>query len=203
MKGLIIKDMSVLIKKMKFFFLILIVFSAIPDGSFLGFAVMYSALLPITAAAYDEQSKWNELAAMMPYSVFELTFSKYLLGYAFAFACAAGTFIIHSFVAAFTHTGTTNMALELTVYGGIALIIVALNIPLIFRLGTEKGRLAFIVLTVAIAGMCAGNIDRLRTLFASIDAGSMAFLPIFFCTVVLVNAVSVPLSVMWYKKKYR
>lgn len=203
MKGLLIKDASVLIKKMKFFFLILIVFAAIPDGSFLGFAVMYSALLPITAAAYDEQSKWDELAAMMPYSVFELTFSKYVLSYAFTLVCAVGTFVIHSLVAAVTHSGTSNMTLELMVYICIALVLVALNMPLIFRLGTEKGRLVFIFLAVAIAGLCAGNIGRLRTLFASVDAGSAAFPLVFLAAAVIINAVSIPLSVMWYKKKYR
>ena len=42
MKGLLIKDLCVLMKKTKFFLVILIVFAAIPDGSFLGFAVIYS-----------------------------------------------------------------------------------------------------------------------------------------------------------------
>ena len=41
---------------------------AYAGSSTASFAFVYSAMLPITAMAYDERSKWDKLAAMMPYS---------------------------------------------------------------------------------------------------------------------------------------
>ena len=51
--------------------------------------MVYAALLPVTALAWDEQSKWDGLAKMMPYSKFELVFSKYTVGYISVAAAAA------------------------------------------------------------------------------------------------------------------
>lgn len=203
MKGLLIKDTRVFIRKMKAYFLMVLVFGAVPNGSFVGFAVMYSGMLPITAAAYDEQSKWDELAAMMPYSVFQLVFSKYVLGYILTLLAAAATFVVHSFVAYFAQTMTPTFPLEMAVYVCVSFIITALDLPVILRFGTEKGRYIFMFIAIGIAMVCATNIERLITMFGSVDAGSAASLPVFFGAAVLANAISVPLAIGSYKKRYR
>jgi energy-coupling factor transporter ATP-binding protein EcfA2 len=59
----------------------LLIFTIIPNMNLSSIAIVYAAMLPITVIAYDERSKWDQLAAMMPYSKRELVFSKYLLGY--------------------------------------------------------------------------------------------------------------------------
>lgn len=203
MKGLIIKDSSVLIKKSKFLFLMIFLFGAAPVDSFLGLAVMYPAMLPITALAYDEQSKWDNLAAMMPYSVFELAFSKYVLCYIITLSSAAVTFTVHNAVAFFVTYAEPVTALELAVYLSFSLVISALNIPLVLRFGVEKGRFAFIFLTIGISMFCVNNIDTLIAVFKSLDSGRLTFLPLFIATAVLLNALSVPISVVCYKKRYR
>lgn len=203
MKGLLIKDICVFTRRMKSFFLMMMVFAAVPSGAMLGFAVMYSGMLPITAAAFDENSKWDELAAMMPYSVFQLVFSKYLLGYILTLFAAACSFVIHSIVGYFAHTLTATFPMEIMVYICISFIITALDLPIIIRFGTEKGRLIFLIITIAIACFSASYIQQLITLFGSIDAGSLAFLPVFPAVAVLANAVSVLLAIGGYKRRYR
>lgn len=214
MKGLILKDMCVFARKMKAYFLMMIVFAAIPNGSLVGFAVMYSGMLPITALAYDENSKWDELAAMMPYSVFQLVFSKYALGYILTLMAAAVSFVIHSAVASFmvlsvfpntplTYILTANFYLEVIVYICVSFIITALDMPIILRFGTEKGRWIFMFITIGIAMLCANNIDYLIKLFGSIDGGSMKHLALFPAAALLLNALSVLLSLGSYKKRYR
>lgn len=203
MKGLLLKDMCVFIRKMKFYFLLMAVFAAVPSGSLVGFAVMYSGMLPITAAAYDEQAKWDELAAMMPYSVFQIVFSKYVMGYLLTLFAAAGSFVLHSIIGYFAHTLTASFPMEIIVYICISFIITALDLPIIIRFGTEKGRFIFMIITIAIACFSASYIQQLITLFGSIDAGSLAFLPVFPAVAVLANAVSVPLAMGGYKKRYR
>ncbi|MEA4890523.1 MAG: ABC-2 transporter permease [Clostridiaceae bacterium] len=69
MKGLLLKDYYTLFKQAKIFILLILVFAVMPGESMTSFAVVYAAMLPITALAYDERAKWDSLAAMMPYSV--------------------------------------------------------------------------------------------------------------------------------------
>ena len=80
MKGLLLKDWYTLIKQMKIMLVLMLVFACVPGYSMAAFAVVYAAMLPVTALAYDERSKWDELAAMLPYSVREIVGGKYVLG---------------------------------------------------------------------------------------------------------------------------
>ena len=203
MKGLITKDTSVLIKKSKFLFLLIFLFGAMPSSSFLGLAVMYPAMLPITALAYDEQSKWDTLAAMMPYSVFELTFSKYVLCYIITLTTAAVTFVTHNAVAFFVPYAEPVTALEIVIYISASWVISALNIPLVLRFGVEKGRFAFIFITIGVGMFCVNYIDSIIAVFASLDSGRLTYLPVFAGAALLLNALSVPLSMACYKKHYR
>ena len=66
MKGLLIKDWKTLLKQMKVMLVIVVVLACIPGTYMAAFALFYAAMLPITALAYDERAKWDELAAMMP-----------------------------------------------------------------------------------------------------------------------------------------
>ena len=81
-KALLLKDWLVLSRQMKVFLVLIAVFSAVPVLSVSSFAIVYSAMLPYTAMAFDERDKWDRLAAMMPYRESDLVLSKYLLGYA-------------------------------------------------------------------------------------------------------------------------
>ena len=81
MRGLIMKDMLTIAKQAKAFLILILFFAVIPSFSGSSFAMLYAAMMPISALAYDENCKWDQLAAMMPYSVRDIVLSKYLLGY--------------------------------------------------------------------------------------------------------------------------
>lgn len=202
MKGLLIKDMCVFTRKMKAYFLLIFLFAVVPGGFLAGFAVMYTGMLPITAIAYDEQSKWDELAAMMPYSVFQLVFSKYVLGYIMTLIAAAICFVFQS-IYAYLSTSTVGFPPELAVYVCIAFIITALDLPIILRFGTEKGRYIFLFITIGIAAYGVNHTQRLVSLFGTARVGSMNFLPVFLVVAFLANVVSVNLAMGSYKRRYR
>lgn len=86
MRALLMKDFYVLFKQMKLFFVMILFFSLIPNQNMASFAAVYAGMLPFSALAYDEQSKWDQLAVTMPYSRRDLVLSKYVLGY---LACGA------------------------------------------------------------------------------------------------------------------
>ncbi|MEG2037837.1 MAG: ABC-2 transporter permease, partial [Ruthenibacterium sp.] len=62
MKGLLLKDFYVLWKQARVLLLLMLAFTVLPGMS--AFVILYAAMLPYTALAYDEQAKWDTLAAM-------------------------------------------------------------------------------------------------------------------------------------------
>ena len=80
MKALLMKDLHVFWRRMKLFVLMIVVFCAVPSVFQNTFAITYAAMIPYSMFSVDEACKWDKLAAMMPYSTFDLVMSKYLLG---------------------------------------------------------------------------------------------------------------------------
>ena len=71
MWGLIVKDLKNLKTQAKLFLVIAAVYLlfGIQSGNFMmlgGFAILLAAILPVTALAYDERSKWERYALTMP-----------------------------------------------------------------------------------------------------------------------------------------
>ncbi|NLG25035.1 MAG: ABC-2 transporter permease [Clostridiales bacterium] len=152
MKGLLLKDLYTLAKQMRLFMLLIALFACIPGYSLPAFAVVYAAMLPFTALAYDERARWDELAATMPYSTRRIVWSKYLLGGIFI-AAAMTLLLAAQLVTALAQRApfSPESACLILSFGAVALTMQAINLPLIFRLGSEKGRFAFMLLIVVVA----------------------------------------------------
>lgn len=201
MRGLLIKDVYTLIKQMKVILLILVVFACIPGYSLAPFAVVYAAMLPITALAYDERSKWDELAVMMPYSTRNIVFSKYVLG-AMSIACAT----VVSVGAQLLIGALRGEPLDITQLKGLimlacmAFIILSINLPFMFRFGVEKGRIVFLIL------VCGGTVAAMalrEQLLAAIEGmGATALvLAVLAALSLVITIISAYISVAIYKKR--
>ena len=62
MKSLLLKDCYVITKQLKIFLVIIPVIALTTGGSMNALAILLGAVLPMTAIAYDERSKWEQLA---------------------------------------------------------------------------------------------------------------------------------------------
>ena len=200
MKGLIIKDILTLLKQVKVFIIMILILSFIPGGSASAFAICYSALLPVTALAYDERSKWDKFSAMLPYSTQDIVLSKYLLGYFFVFAATLLSLIGQVGFNLIRRTAITGeMFYELLFVVCIGLLIQSINLPLMFKIGVEKGRILFIIITVvfiiggtALSDMLVKNVSSIQ-----VDL-SFILIPVILITILL-SAVSALLSIKLYK----
>lgn len=155
MRGLLIKDTYVLMKTMRLFAVISLIMAVYPSDVMRGFAIIYAVLTPMSAFALDEQAKWDSLAVMMPYTIRDIVLSKYLLG--------AGSAAAISLLAAFTGVILQNFepveirdclmlrADAVFLIFGTSLILLSLNLPILFKFGVEKGRIAYIFASVVIA----------------------------------------------------
>ena len=200
MKALILKDTYVIWRQMKYFLVIILLFSALPSGFNNAFAVIYTAMLPYTALAYDERSKWDQLAAMMPYSARDVVLGKYVFGWLCIGAAAVLSGLMQAVLSTVIHRTFLPGTLALSALG--ALCILAITLPLMFRLGVEKGRLAMFLVIFLICG----GAGAIASIADSMESGvPFAFqapaLAVMLAASVVLTAVSVPLSMRFYAKR--
>ena len=206
MRGLIMKDMLTIARQAKAFLILILFFAVTPNFSGSSFALVYTAMMPISALAYDENCKWDQLAAMMPYNVRDIVLSKYLFGY--ICLLVTGVLSIASLYVTAAVKGVPAAGEDIAgviVMACFALILLAVNLPCMFRLGVEKGRLMFLAMIGIIVFLVVGFGDNIaegiNTAYAggsfAVSAGVAAALAI------AANVVSIALSERAYKKKMR
>ena len=151
MKGLLLKDFYQAAKYCRSYLLICLVFLGIslfaPDSN--GFFVVYPCLLasmvPVNLISYDTASRWEIMSLTLPYSRAQLVSAKYLVG----LICQTGIILLTVLcqglkmgaVGGFSVTELGTLVVTLL---SIALLLPALMLPLIFKLGVEKGRVFYL-----------------------------------------------------------
>ena len=204
MQALILKDFYVMWKQTRVFLLVILVFSAIPGSFNAVFAVIYSAMLPYTAMAYDERSKWDQMAAMMPYSIRDIVLSKYLLGWVCSVAAGLCSMALQ-FVLTVLDVPTAALDPVANLIGLCgSMCVLAVTLPMMFRFGVERGRLALFLLIFLVCGGAGalGTITLAVDHTASGINGPFAFFMLILPAAALVlTAISIPLSVRMYQKK--
>lgn len=201
MKGLIIKDICTLLKQMKFFLAFIVLFTIIPNFSVATFAIVYSTMLPLTTIAYDERSKWDKLAAMMPYSAMDMVFSKYVLGYILVIATALISCFAQAIAGIFTHTAlTSDYFASMVIIVAFAIIVESIELPFLVRFGAEKGRMLIIILVV---GLGVGGVSFIQNVvdLEYENLNMMMLFPIALIAAAVISALSVLISVKLFKGK--
>ena len=199
MSALILKDYFVIFRQMRIFLLLVLVFSCIPGAFYSTFAVVYASMLPYTALAYDERSHWDQMAAMMPYSDRDVVLGKYAFGWIGVAIAAAATFVLQTVLAA-VWSGAEGPSVPVILLSVcVAVCILDITLPMMFRFGVEKARLAMLLIIFLV---CAGAgavsaIDQ----SGGPDFGFQMWAPP--VVAVVMTAVSVPLSIRFYSRRGR
>ena len=201
MKGLMLKDLYVISKQMKYILLMIILFTILLGYTFGAFALILCAMLPITTIGYDERAKWDKYAATMPYSRTEIVLSKYLLGLG-CMLCAVVIVLIG--MLGYAIFANTAFSMESVIYIvsvlSIALIFMSLNLPIMFKWGVEKGRLIFIAGIAAFAAIIAAT-SAMENTANSIEAFMNSYYYAFVLAGIALLGASIPLSISFYKKR--
>lgn len=200
MKGLLWKDYYVVNRQMRFFAIIILLFSILPNYYIQLFAITYAGLLPYSVIAHDEQSHWDALAGMMPYSVRDLVLSKYILGWAPALiislvALVAGRLEQGIFPQAAQPAGVLPALC-------VALVCIAVSLPFLFRFGSTRGRQIMMMALIVVACGTSGALSALLSLgeMTWLSGKVVLLLPLL---AVAANAVSVPVSMAMYRRRYQ
>ena len=206
MKGLLLKDWYLMRKYCRSYLLITVVFIAVSFASnenlfFLFYPCFLCGMIPVTLLGYDERSKWLQYSQTMPYTKSQIVSGKYLIGLATQLSVLliigvaqairmkiGGTFVFSAYL--------VLMMLLLI----MSLVASSLMLPFMFKLGVEKGRMAYYIM---IGIVCAGSVifSNLLSDKAQTGAEMNGILPIICLIGVGIYALSWYLSVVFYRKR--
>lgn len=146
MTGLITKDFLVMRKMLRSYLLMIVVYIILAyldffDYSFIiTFVQVALSVLPISAVAYDEQSKWDRYAMSLPLGRSRVVGARYLFvllltlfTVAFGLAGTALLYLAHQ-------SDPLEMFVTLMVSTTIGLLIPTILLPLSYKLGAERAR---------------------------------------------------------------
>ncbi len=174
MTGLILKDILVMRKTLKTYFLFLVFYAAMalfgvfPLNFVVGFIQVIVMMLPISAFAYDERAKWDRFAMALPVSRRTVVAARYLfvllmlliaavvglsVGVALSITDPAGSMT--------EYLGTVLVSL------GAGLLIADIVLPLNYKLGPERARpylyaVVFLPIIAVFGASKLGMLDRLN-----------------------------------------
>lgn len=146
MRGLLLKDLYALKKQGRvilalavFYFILGITTDNI--SMFSTMVILLCGVLPITTMSYDEHYKWEKYALSMPVSRHSLVLSKYYLGIICGLVATA-IVLISTFIMNLTNEGEIIQNLLINAgYLLAAYVFLAIVLPIMFKFGTEKGRM--------------------------------------------------------------
>lgn len=205
MKALLYKDFLGIMKYCRFHLMLCGIFlvgtAFIGDMEFMRtYVLVFTGVLPITLIAYEESEHWDRLALTMPLSRRMIVTEKYLVS-----LLLQGTATILaglSMAAQMLRSGQFDAA---ALFTGLLMILVlgitmpSLMLPVIFKVGSERGRLAYtLVLGIAMGCIVAGA-AVMSKLELAMDMDTIAV--ILAVAAVLLYPASWMLAVHWYEKR--
>lgn len=160
MKGLVEKDLLVLWKTSRIYLFLILLFCAMgcigekTSWTFLFYPVLLSGTLAVSAASYDERSRWVRYSTSLPCTRGQAVAAKYLVG----LVCTALGYVVMLLgilAAQILHGGLPGEGvwILLTIGPAVAFLLDGVMLPLIFWLGTEKGRVAYIFALIAVSAL--------------------------------------------------
>lgn len=207
MKGLLKKDLLMIVKYCRFLVLMCLVFAVMSsfsteeDGSgnffFLVYPVLLGSIMPITLMSYDERSHWDLYCSTLPLSRKTVVNERYLLGLLCFLVFLAVTMLSQAVVLLPRGRGA-ELGDLVGVLCLIGLLPPSIMLPICFRSGVEKARILYYVL---IGVMVAGGLifsQELMLTGAMQLGGAAWFIPLL---ALLLFAASWVLSVKLYQKR--
>ena len=203
MKGLLLKDWFMITRYCRFIYLVDLAFIVgalfLPGFViFLAYPALFAAVVPMTLYSYDEREKWHVYSGALPVSRTQFVSAKYIVGLLSEAAVLVLTVVIRMVASYFLPKGVQDDLLSIWIASALSLVTPALTLPLMFRLGAEKGKIGY---TLVIAVVCVASMSILNADAPEL-VRSMTLHPAVVCAAALaLYAASWLLSIAMYKKR--
>ena len=160
MKGLLLKDLYITLKYCRTHLILcvlFVVFAYTQEESstfFLFYPCMLMGMLPVTLLAHDERSGWETYSATLPYRRSHIVSGKYLFALIAQLICAilvsAAQAVRQMQAQTLSWQGLLGMMAAMLL---VSLLSTAVILPCVFKMGVEKGRIAYYIVIVAVFGL--------------------------------------------------
>lgn len=178
MKGLLLKDFYMIGKYCRGYMVIMLIFlfvSFAGEGNlfFLFYPCVLPGLITVTLLAYDEREKWNLYEGTLPVTRAQIVSGKYSISLILG-GCVLALISIVQGIAGIARGGAGGggYLMPLFCMALFVLLVPAFILPFVFRLGAERGRIAYVVVIVG-AAACIATLLGVRTT----ETGFMLKLP--------------------------
>ncbi len=210
MKGLLLKDFYLLIKKCKYIFLLCVIYLGITliperDSFFNAFSVIFAGMIPYTLLTYDERDKWDKYVNTLPVSKSQIVGAKYIIGIIAIFIV-----ILLNFICLFIKSGSFAVSImNVSVIMFVGVVFPSFSLPIVFKFGFAKGKIisSFLAAIIAITTAVYSNIvwvdsfdNEIPVRMNALDFG--LYLPvILFAVSAVIYTLSYLISVKLYEKR--
>ena len=149
MKGLLLKDFYVAKKNLRTFLIMILAFSlgslAAKDSGnfFLCYGIVMMPGITMSLISYDERYHWDVYAGAMPLSRQQMVTEKYLLHLGMILVWLPVLLLLQHFQSVPAFGGSPLMLLVAGL--NLGLLLPGILLPIIFAVGTEKGRAGYYV----------------------------------------------------------
>lgn len=203
MKGLLLKDLYLSWKYCKAYLFMILFFAALStfgDSNvfFIYYPCLFIGLLPLNLLTFDEKEKWHIYADTMPYNRTQVVSGKYIFGFLTMAVGVAVSAVAQAL--RMSLSGSFSSVEYVSILLGVlscSLTLPSLILPFVFKVGPEKGRILYMVVTGAVVA----------AFFSLSGVFGTPAIPIHFpaalgaAAVVILYGLSWLLSIHFYKKR--
>ena len=184
MMGLIKKDVYLSLSMLKSYVVVAAVFALLTMAGIydISFFVTYLSvmciMIPVNLFAYDEQARWDKYAAALPAGRAGMVKARYLFTILICFGTLVFALLLQLIVALFTgvqgqeRTDLLLSGLLPTAYG---IFMNAVLLPLLFKFGSQKGRIYLILALGVGVGVIFGGLTGLKRMGIPLSALTVPF----------------------------
>ncbi len=165
MLGLIKKDLLIMRNNLKYFLLMILVFSFFAKESNIIYfiPIFISIMIFITTFSYDDYNKWNTYAITLPLSREKIVLAKYITSFLLMIGTVLITFLLSFAIGTITHSFHFDEVFPMIFGGLFALVLLqSFMYPLIYQFGTEKGRIGLFVGVFAVSGLVGYLVNHVK-----------------------------------------
>ena len=184
MTGLVKKDLYLSASMFKSYVAVAAVFAALTAlgiydiSFFVTYLSVMCIMIPVNLFAYDEQARWDKYAAALPAGRAGMVKARYLFTILICFGTLVFALLLQLIVALFTgvqgqeRTDLLLSGLLPTAYG---IFMNAVLLPLLFKFGSQKGRIYLILALGVGVGVIFGGLTGLKKMGIPLSALTIPF----------------------------
>lgn len=166
------------------------------------YPLIFVGMLINTLIAFDERDKWDRLLLTMPVTRKQYVTAKYLTGLILQGTVLVLTAAAHAIQLFLTVGFQWNVFwVDFSMLLLLAFAAPSVMPPLVFKYGSEKGRMAYLIIVGCVCGVVIAGLNIVNKLDLSQTLAELHFEPIVAVLGALIYLGSWRLSIHWYEKR--